>query len=239
MAAYRGRKEIASGVPAFDGLEIRKVHYWDAVKYAAELTNIISDSDIDQGVRNDCYYVVSEGAGILRYEWTAAQAIASNAAGILAAKTIGTEAAAVTTGILAMPGCARNVTITGTGTAADVKAAAIKVTGLNIHGVEISEDITPTVNDNTITAGVKAFASVTKIEFPAQDGAAAAFSVGFGEKLGLPWMLTKAYVTAASLGGTKEGTLPTVVIDSDEVEKNTVDLNSALNGGAVQVFFTK
>jgi hypothetical protein len=61
-------------------------------------------------------------------------------------------------------------------------------------------------------------------------------SVGWGDKLGLPYMLTHNTVLATYLNNTLEGTAPTVVTDADEIEKNTIDLNSALNGTAVDIY---
>jgi hypothetical protein len=60
--------------------------------------------------------------------------------------------------------------------------------------------------------------------------------VGTGEKLGLPYKLTHNTVLKAYLGNALEGTAPTVTTDVDEIEKNTVDLNSALNSSVVDVY---
>jgi hypothetical protein len=61
-------------------------------------------------------------------------------------------------------------------------------------------------------------------------------SVGWGDKLGLPYLLPHNTVQATYLNNVKEATAPTVTTDSDEIEKNTIDLNSALNGSAVDVY---
>ena len=61
-------------------------------------------------------------------------------------------------------------------------------------------------------------------------------SVGWGNKLGLPYMLEHNTVLAAYLNNTIESTPPTVAVDDDEVEKNTVLLASALNGTVVDIY---
>jgi len=68
------------------------------------------------------------------------------------------------------------------------------------------------------------------------DGNGATVSVGFGDKLGIPYKLPIDTVLFAALGGTKEGTAPTVAVSTADLESNTVDLNSALNGSAVDVW---
>lgn len=60
--------------------------------------------------------------------------------------------------------------------------------------------------------------------------------VGWNDKLGLPYMLTHNTVLATYLDNTLEGTAPTVVTDVDELEKNTIDLNSALDGTVVDIY---
>ncbi len=61
-------------------------------------------------------------------------------------------------------------------------------------------------------------------------------SIGWNDKLGLPYLLTHNTVFFAFLGDAKEGTPPTVVTDADEIEKNTIDLTSALNGTVVDIY---
>ena len=68
-------------------------------------------------------------------------------------------------------------------------------------------------------------------------GAGATFAVTFGDKIGLPWMLDKNYLVMALFNKIIETTAATVVVDDDELEKNTVDLNSALDGSVVDLYF--
>jgi len=61
-------------------------------------------------------------------------------------------------------------------------------------------------------------------------------SVGWNDKLGLPYKLSHDTVLAACLDNVRETTAPTVTVDSDDVENNTVDLDSALNGKQVDIY---
>jgi hypothetical protein len=134
------------------------------------------------------------------------------------------------------PAVCRNVTATTAGTAADVAAVQVTVTGTNIHGQTISETLPAfTLNTATTVVGNKAFATVTSYSVPAMDGTGATVAIGTGAKLGLPEKLSTNSVVAAHLATVKEGTAPTVAFSSTAVESNTVTLNSALNGTAVVI----
>jgi len=61
-------------------------------------------------------------------------------------------------------------------------------------------------------------------------------SVGWGDKLGLPYKLPHDTVLVAYLDNAREDTAPTVATDEDNIEGNTVDLESALDGSAVDVY---
>lgn len=61
-------------------------------------------------------------------------------------------------------------------------------------------------------------------------------SVGWNDKLGLPYKLPHDTVLAAYLDNVREDTAPTVATDEDNIEGNTVDLESALDGSAVDVY---
>lgn len=144
----------------------------------------------------------------------------------------------VITSSITNPAVPRNVTATSGGTAADIKAIQVTVTGTNADGAVISEDLPVfTVDTATTVVGSKAFATVTSISIPAHDGTGATTSVGTGAKLGLGSCLSRNTVLAAYLNGAKEGTAPTVAVSSSAVESNTVQLNSALDGNAVIVDF--
>jgi len=130
---------------------------------------------------------------------------------------------------------ARNVTITPGGTTADVKGGVVTVVGTDIRGSAISETITILANQTTTSTGSYAFASITSISFIAQDEDGATYDVGIGDKFGLEKLLqynsiggNAAVGTGTTLSNlTREGTAPTVAVDTQSIEKNTVNFNTA------------
>lgn len=152
-----------------------------------------------------------------------------------------TSASATTTvtSFLADPDVCRAISITPGGTTADVPAGDIDITGTNIFGETITETLTLTANQATIENGVKAFCTVTQIVFPIQDGAAATYDFGVIDVLGLHRCLdATGHIIQATLDGTYEATRPTCVVDADEVEKNTCDINGTLDGTKdVEIFY--
>ncbi len=147
----------------------------------------------------------------------------------------------VASGFLAQPDVCRALSVTPKGTTADVPAGDIVVTGTSIIGGAISESFTLTANQSSIQNGLKAFCTVSQIFFPIQDGASATYDIGIIEVLGLKRCMeeTGDYFHG-SFGGAKEATEATLVADDDEVEKNTADLNSALDGSSdVEFYFVQ
>ena len=186
----------------------------------------------------DVYGVTAAEAKIAKISFSAAQAIAADDDGVHAAITgSSTAAKTVTTDINKMP-CARNVTVKAGGTSADIAAGNVTVYGVDMAGDEISEDFAITENTAGTTTGNKAFAAVTKIVIPQQDGGGATFKIGFGDKLGLPFKLAGGVVIDAVFDGTVESTKPTLATSADYVSSNTVTLNSALNEKTVDVYLT-
>lgn len=182
----------------------------------------------------DVYGVSLDQVYVGYFKLTAAQAAAAGA--VRAAITGSSTAAVVKSDAITNPPYPRNLVVTPGGTTGDVKTGNVVIAGTNINDEAISENFAFLDNATTATTGVKAFKTVTSITVPIQDGNAATFTVTFGDKLGLPVMLTKNPLAEATLDGVWETTKPTVVIDDDEIEKNTIDLNSALDGTAVEIY---
>lgn len=133
---------------------------------------------------------------------------------------------------------ARNVTVTQTAVDAEDTNGTIVIVGTDLAGNVITETLTP--NDGATVAGAKCFATITSITGVGwvTAGGKDKVTLGFGALLGLPDMLTDtAQVFAASLGNVREGTHPVVTVSATALESNTVDLNSALNGSAVKVYY--
>lgn len=164
-----------------------------------------------------------------RFTVAVGDAPVASTTGVHAAVTDNGSPQTITTGIT-NPATPRVLTATAGGTAGDIKAIQVVVNGTNYLDEEISETL-PAFTENsagTVT-GTKAFKTVTSYTIPAHDGTGATTALGFSDKLGLPVCLTENTVVCAHLGGVREGTAPTVTVDADEIEKNTVDLNSALD----------
>lgn len=131
------------------------------------------------------------------------------------------------------PAVARNITATSGGTAGDIGAIQVTINGTNIWGETIQEVLPVfTADSATTVVGNKAFATVTSIVIPAHDGTGATTAIGTGAKLGLPVTLPRKSFVNAWVDDAVE-TISASVVDSDEVEKNTVTMTTALNGSKV------
>ena len=146
-----------------------------------------------------------------------------------------TEAAQTITTNITNPPCARNITITcAKASGGSDMDGDVVITGTNIFGETITDTIAEGAN-GTIE-GTVAFKTVTSILVPGwkQDGDA--ITVGFGDKLGLPFYLYHIdQVIQCSLDYAIEGTRATVVADDGDIEKNTIDLDTNLNGKVVRI----
>lgn len=178
---------------------------------------------------------IIEGAGRRVVSRSLGSPSAADTDAVLAAVTDDGSEQTITEGITD-PDVARNITATAGGTAGDIKAIQVVVTGTNANGEEITETLPAfTVNTAGTVVGSKAFATVTEVVIPAHDGTGATTEIGVGTKLGLPDELDRDTVVNAYLNGVRESTRPTVTFDTDDVEGNTVVLNSTLNGNPVIV----
>lgn len=170
----------------------------------------------------------------LRKSWTAhwqKTPAAPNTTAVMAATSAATTLN-VSTG-LTNPDVARNVTATTTGTAGNVTAQQVVVTGTDLSGAMITETL-PAFSNGSLTTvtGNKAFATVTNITCPTV-GASVSVSVGLGSKLGLHHIMPHNTVMRAVLNNVVEGVAPTVANDAVNLSGNTCALNSALPGAQV------
>jgi hypothetical protein len=173
---------------------------------------------------------------IAHFQVSAANAVAANTTGVHAAVTDNGAQQVVTTAIT-NPAVPRNITATSGGTAGDIKAVQVIIAGTNINDEAITETL-PVFTENTATTvvGSKAFKTVTSITIPAHDGTGATTSIGWGDKLGLPYKRAHLPCIGAFLNNTLEGTAATLTASSTAIESNTIDLNSALNGTVVDAY---
>ena len=189
--------------------------------------------------------IVADIGYIANLAWTAAQTVAADADGIFdgiaAADATAEPAGATVTAtpasdeFVAQPPCARNLTVTvAATTAGHVKSSAIVVTGKNLAGETITESFTPTADTPATLVGAKAFASVTSVAVPAQDGDSVTVDVGFGQLIGLPYKLDKKRVILTLNDGVVD-TAPTLTISASALESNTVDFNGSLDGSVMDM----
>jgi hypothetical protein len=174
----------------------------------------------------------SVGWGFLpHFQRTAAEAAAASTTAILAATALTVAAQAITVGITNPP-APRSIQVVGD---AAGMVGNIVITGTAYDGSDITETLA--MNGTTVVEGAKAFSAVTQIELPAYThGGTDTVSVGFGNKLGLPYKLSINTVLAAYLNGVREATAAAVTVSATNIEGNTILLNSALNGTSVDAF---
>ncbi len=181
--------------------------------------------------------VLCARAFLAHFQVAAALATVASATGIHAAITCSATLTTTVTTAITNPSVPRNITATAGGTAIDIKAVQVTITGTNYADKVITETLPVfTVDTAGTVTGNKAFKTVTSISIPAMDGAGATVAIGFGEKLGLPYMLAHDTVFATYLDNVKEGTAPTVAVSATAIESNTIDLNSSLASKVVDVY---
>jgi len=130
------------------------------------------------------------------------------------------------------PDVPRNIVIVlAATTAAHVAAGNIVVTYKNFNNQIKSYTHAVTADTPATFTGAVAVKELISVLVPVQDGASVTVDVGFGAKLGLPYCLSiGAQVLRTVFNGVLETTAPTIVVDSVDVEKNTIQLNSTLDG---------
>ena len=134
-------------------------------------------------------------------------------------------------------GGAMNVTVTVTQDIEDDTEGTLDIVGTDIDDQVLTETLTPLIG-STIQ-GTRAFKTVTSVTGVGwvTGGTADDITVGFGELIGLPDLCVNNTVLFAVFNAVREGTAPTVTFSTTVLALNTVDLNSALDGSAVQVYY--
>lgn len=184
-----------------------------------------------QKIRTDAAGKSIDRGFIAHFQVAATDAVATSNTAVLAATALTTATQAIVEDIT-NPAVPRNLIVKGN---ASGITGDVVIEGTNIEGGIITETIA--LNGATAVEGNKAFATVTEINLPVEVNAGTdTVSVGFGNKLGLPYKLVHNTVLAAYLDNAKEGTAPTVTVSAAALESNTLKLNSALNGKVVDAY---
>ena len=193
--------------------------------------NLFPENIKDQRVQTSVQGFGVKQGFIAHLQVSVTKAIAASNIAILAATTLITTVNIVTGGIT-NPATPRNIKIVGN--AAGI-VGNVTVKGTNYNGESITETIA--LNGITAVEGAKAFKTVTEIDLPIKTNASGdTVSVGFGEKLGLPYKLPHNTVLFAHLDNVKEATAPTVTTSATALESNTIKLSSALSGKIIDVY---
>lgn len=162
------------------------------------------------------------------YTETNKKVSAAAAASVLAATATVVAGRTITSGIT-QPDVPRNLTITAGGTAADIAAGDVVITGTNVEGKTIVERFTMSDNLAGSVTGNFAFKNISSIVFPAADGTGATISVGTGSKLGLNHRLIPGKSSIVVVQDNAiDGNAPVVQAapSASTVHGNTVELNT-------------
>lgn len=184
-----------------------------------------------QTITTDVEEVSCDRAFLAHFQVAAADAVAASDTAVHAAITLPTSGTTIVTTAITNPAVPRALRIKGN--AAGITGNVV-IAGTNYAGEAITETIA--ANGDSAVEGSKAFKTVTSITVPTRTQASDSISIGFNEKLGLPYKLTLNTVLNAYLDNAKEGTAPTVTVSATAIESNTIDLNSALDGKVVDVY---
>lgn len=183
-----------------------------------------------QKITTDADGVAVDRSFIAHIQINGTDAVSADSSGVLASAALTSIAQSITDNITS-PGTPRNISIVGN--AAGIVGDVI-VTGTNYADAIISETIA--LNGSATVEGSKAFKTVTQIDLPIETNVGSdTVSAGWGDTLGLPYTLTHDTILATYLDSIKEVTAPTVKV-SIEIESNTIKLNSALDGTAVDIY---
>lgn len=126
------------------------------------------------------------------------------------------------------PGVPRTITATSGGTANDIGAVAVYIYGTDYQDNAIEEQLPYfTANSATTVESTRAYKTITKVMLPVHDGAAATTSIGFGNGIGLPYLLDHTVGMKLAIGGVEDANAATFNIDADEISKNYVAINSS------------
>lgn len=193
-------------------------------------TRVSLGADGDTGRRNVCH--ISFAKNDLR----APQA--SSATALMGATAANTSLATTYTPV-PNPDVPRNITLTLAGTTGNIGAGNAVVTGTNVNGAVITENIVVTAATGGLLSGNKAFKTVTSVLFPATTGAGVTVSIGYGPKLGigLPNLTTGVVrvwnktIAGPELNSNEALVAPSAsALDATVVENNTVTVAGTMNG---------
>lgn len=129
------------------------------------------------------------------------------------------------------------ITVTQVGGVNDTMGT-LTIVGTDLAGNALTESVAPTANSTKET--VNAFLTVTSITGVGWviNTGNDTIKIGTSESIGIPDKLAdSAQVLFASFAAVKEATAPTLTVDGSVLAKNTFNLNTALDGSAVKIYY--
>lgn len=233
-ANYIVGAQLAPFYDATNGSYFKEVSYQTGITLLSDFTGKTAATLYSEATGLGAYIEISPQAncqnGALHYAWPGVLGADADYYKAATATSAGATTEVLAAGMLnsATPDFARNVTVTPGGTTADVAAGDIVVVGTDIYGAALTESISIAANASSAVSGTKAFATLTSVTFPIQDGAGATYTIGTGPLLGLarPFGVSPC-VLQSKAAGTIESTVPTVAVDSDSISGNTISFDTA------------
>lgn len=113
-------------------------------------------------------------------------------------------------------------------------SGSLKLTGTDISGAVITENLTWS-SASGAKSSTKAFKTITRVDGTCTTNTAQ-FILGTGDLLGLNTKFATDPVLFCALGGTREGTAPSVTVSSTVLSQNTIDTSSAPGGAVTKVW---
>lgn len=166
---------------------------------------------------------------LANYEIEGERAVEQSSNALLNAEALSDKEQSIKKG-LKNPLVARNVKVTGN--AAGIIGDVI-ISGTNFADELITESIS--LNGDITVEGNKAFKTVTSIVLPTETNKGTdTVSVGYGNKLGLPYKLSRNTVLSAFRDN--EQCKFTVTTSEIEIENNTVLVDKALNESQINIY---
>jgi len=184
-----------------------------------------------QIITTDANEVSVDRSFLAHFQVAAAKATGASNTSVHAAVTLGETGTNVTTAIT-NPTVPRNIIIKGSAVGMQ---GEVGITGTNYNDEAITEVLT--VDGASAVAGAKAFKTVNLIQLPGKTNASGdTISVGTGEILGLPYKLAHNTLLVSYHDNALESTVATVTVSATNLESNTVDINTSLNGKALDFY---
>lgn len=178
-----------------------------------------------------------DAAYIAHLIFSADEAVVADVDAVHAAISASADTAVVVTTGFTAPPCTRSITATAGGTAGSIKAVQVILEGTNDLDEVITETLPAFTADTAGSVeGSKAFKTITKVTVPSMDGAGVTVTIGFGEKLGIPFKLPTNTCLLGSKAAVIEATAPTITVSATAIEGNTIKFNSTLDGSVMHAF---